>query len=112
MENKEQSDWRKISDIVNNTLFDPLRVGCKMAKGHRYLQQQLFKMCVHFLACLSKHYKEGIYDGRNEMACKYANAMMEAYLKASNNASEENLKNGYDTFFKEYYKEIEKEWDW
>ena len=42
----------------------------KMAKEHRYLQQEMFKVCLEYIKVLAKNYEKGIYDGRNEWSCK------------------------------------------
>ena len=42
----------------------------KMATEHRYLQQEMFKVCLEYIKVLAKNYENGIYDGRNEWACQ------------------------------------------
>lgn len=42
----------------------------KMAREHRYLQQEMFKVCLEYIKVLAENYEKGIYDGRNEWSCK------------------------------------------
>lgn len=101
-----KENFNAISDIVNNTLFQPMEVGVLLSTDHRYLQQQMFNMFVAFASMLSHNYKEGYYDGRNERACKFANAMMEAYMKEIDVTDEESLSLGYPKYCKNIYDEV------
>lgn len=42
----------------------------KMGREHRYLQQEMFKVCLEYIKLLAGNYDKGIYDGRNEWSCK------------------------------------------
>lgn len=42
----------------------------RMGLEHRYLQQEMFKVCLEYIKVLADNYEKGIYDGRNEWACK------------------------------------------
>lgn len=70
-----------ISDMVNSSLFDAKSVAKFMAKDHRYLQGEFFKLCEYFIAILAHNYENGIYDGRNEYACKCAKIMTDALVE-------------------------------
>ncbi|MBO5948225.1 sulfide:quinone reductase [bacterium] len=91
---------KQISDLFNSTSINPKIVGVELSTDHRYLQQEMFKSCLAFVACLANNYRKGYYDGRNEFACKCADIMM-AQLENS------------DLYFKEFedkqYEEILKE---
>ena len=79
---KKDSRASKISDIVNSTLFDPMEVGIELTTDHRYLQNEIFKSFIHFAGQLARNYEKGLYDDRNEFACKSAHAMIEGLEKA------------------------------
>lgn len=79
---KRDSRASKISDIVNSTLFDPMEVGIELSTDHRYLQNEEFKVFLHFAGQLARNYEKGLYDDRNEFACKSALAMIEGLEKA------------------------------
>lgn len=42
----------------------------KMAREHRYLQQEMFKVCLEYIKVLAENYENGIYDNRNEWSCQ------------------------------------------
>ena len=94
---KRGSKASQISDIVNNTLFNPIEVGVELSTDHRYLVQEMFKMFLHFSGKLAMDYEKGFYDGRNEFACKCSKIIVDA-LKESDM---------YDTkYWEEKYAEI------
>ena len=59
---RRESKASKISDMVNNTLFDPLSTGVELSTDHRYLVNEEFKMFLHFVGQLSRNYDKGYYD--------------------------------------------------
>ena len=70
--NEENKEGQVIEDLVNNTLFDDYKTAKHLANMHRYLQQQFFKMVLHFICMLADNYENGRYDARNEYACSVA----------------------------------------
>lgn len=70
-----KQDYENIEEIVNNCGFRPVAVALKLAKMHRYLQEQFFTLCLNYMARLAKAYKDGRYDARNENACTTAYKM-------------------------------------
>ena len=40
-----------------------------MANEHRYLQNEMFKVCLAYIKQLAKAYENNSYDLRNEWAC-------------------------------------------
>ena len=79
---KRDSRASKISNIVNSTSFNPMEVGIELTTDHRYLQNEEFKTFLHFVGQLARNYEKGIYDARNEFACKSALAMVDGLEKA------------------------------
>lgn len=75
MENKTA---KAISELVNKISFNGIEIGTELSTDHRYLQNELFKMFIHFAGNLAANYKNGKYDGRNEYACKCAKIMIDA----------------------------------
>lgn len=49
----------------------------KMAVEHRYLQQEMFKVCLEYIKVLAKNYENGIYDGRNEWSCQISKGFVD-----------------------------------
>lgn len=70
-----------ISDMVNSSVFNAKDVANFMARDHRYLQGEFFKLCEYFIAILAHNYENGVYDGRNEYACKAAKVMTDALVE-------------------------------
>ena len=79
---KRDSKASKISDMVNNTLFDPLSTGVELSTDHRYLVNEEFKMFLHFVGQLSRNYDKGYFDDRNAFACKCAKTIVNALENA------------------------------
>lgn len=69
---------RFFSDFVNGEMISSEKVAEGMANDHRYLQQEMFKVCYEYVRKLSENYEKGYYDPRNEWACKTANMMFNA----------------------------------
>lgn len=76
-ETKDALFARNFSDFVNGQMESPYKVAEVMAKDHRYLQQQMFKVCYYYIELLSQMYENGYYDGRNEWSCETAHKMIE-----------------------------------
>ena len=67
---------RQISDFVNGKCYDMKKTAKKMAKDHRFLQQEMFKLFMEYITILSNNYEKNIFDGRNEWACKCSNKIV------------------------------------
>jgi hypothetical protein len=70
---------RFFGEFVNGRCGSVEHVSKAMCREHRYLQGQMFKVCVAYIKELAKAYKDGRYDARNEFACEEASLMAEAY---------------------------------
>lgn len=79
---KRNSKANQISELVNSTLFSPLATGVELTTDHRYLQNELFKMFLHFAGQLSRNHETGKFDDRNEFACRCSKVMIEALEQA------------------------------
>ena len=71
------------SSFVNGKLHSREKVAEKMSHEHRYLQQEMFKVCLSYIQKLAKDYENGAFDGRNEWACKTSSMIVEG-LKEKN----------------------------
>lgn len=67
-----------LSDFVNGASSDYNKMADTMASEHRYLQQEMFKICYAYIETLAHNKALGYYDGRNEWACETATKFMEA----------------------------------
>jgi hypothetical protein len=69
---------RFFSNFVNGRLCNRKYVAEKMCKEHRYLQEQMFLVCLSYIRRLAENYEEGRYDGRNEYSCKTSSLIIQA----------------------------------
>jgi hypothetical protein len=76
-ESKDELFARQFSDFVNGQMRNPKDVAEKMAKDHRYLQSEMFKVCLEYITILAGNADKGYYDGRNKWACETAKKMVE-----------------------------------
>ena len=67
-----------ISEFVNGASSDYVSVADELARDHRYLQGEEFKLVLEFILALAHNYAKGWFDPRNEFACKMATAMVQA----------------------------------
>lgn len=64
------------SNYVNRCPNNFKKAASVMGREHRYLQNEMFKVCMAYIKVLKEAYKEKQYDGRNEYAVKTANMIL------------------------------------
>lgn len=69
-ETKDELFARQFGDFVNGKMSSPKKVAEKMATEHRYLQNEMFKVCLEFIKVLAENCEKGYYDGRNKYAAE------------------------------------------
>lgn len=74
---------RFFSNFVNGKMRSKEHVAERMSREHRYLQQEMFKVCLEYIKALAKSYEAGRFDPRNEWSCKMSNSIIE-HLKNTN----------------------------
>lgn len=77
-ETSDETIGRIFENMVNGAITSKEKVADRMARSHRYLQQELFLLFMEYVKKLSEAYEKGIYDGRNEYSCRKANELMES----------------------------------
>lgn len=75
-ETEEDVFVRFFSNFVNGNCQDKQRVAQGMATDHRYLQQEMFKICMEYIKILAENEERGYYDPRNEWSCKTSKIMI------------------------------------
>ena len=70
---------RFFSNYVNRCPNDFKKAASAMGRDHRYLQSEMFKMCIEYIKVLAEHYDNGCYDPRNQWACKTAKTLITEY---------------------------------
>ena len=68
---------RFISDMVNGRLWKYDSTAKQMASDHRYLQSEMFKLCLAYIHALAENYDKGWFDPRNQWACETAKKISE-----------------------------------
>lgn len=73
---------RNISDYVNRSPKNFEKCAEQMANEHRYLQGEMFDLCIKFIKKLALNYDSSNYDGRNQYACEKSKEICEkiAYI--------------------------------
>jgi len=69
-ETKDEHFASQFGDFVNGKMSSPKKVAEKMATEHRYLQNEMFKVCLEFIKVLAENCEKGYYDGRNKYAAE------------------------------------------
>lgn len=82
-ESRDELFARNFSDYVNRCPNDFKKAASAMGRDHRYLQSEMFKLCIEYFKVLDKAYLDSRYDARNEWAVKTANEAL-WLLKAEN----------------------------
>ena len=76
-ETKDEWFARTFGDFVNGRMCSARKVAEAMARDHRYLQAEMFRVCLAYIRMLSENYEKGYYDPRNEYACKTSKRIIE-----------------------------------
>ena len=76
-ETEEDVFVRFFSDFVNGKCHDKHKVAQGMAREHRYLQQEMFKVCMEYIKILAENVNKDYYDPRNEWSCKTSKIMID-----------------------------------
>ena len=77
-ENEDDVFVRFFSNFVNGKMTSIKDVADKMAQDHRYLQSEMFKVCLAYIENLAHKFNAGYYDGRNAYACETSSKIIKA----------------------------------
>jgi hypothetical protein len=69
---------RSFSRFVNGRCSNKEKVAELMCNEHRYLQTQMFYVCLAYIRKLAENMEKGNFDLRNMYACQTAKQMIEA----------------------------------
>ena len=70
---------RFFGNYVNRCPNDFKRAAKAMGREHRYLQNEMFKMCIEYVRILAQNYANGCYDGRNAWACDSSKKILDYF---------------------------------
>jgi hypothetical protein len=71
---------RFFSSFVNGRLNSKKHVAEMMCREHRYLQNEMFKVCFEFIKMLAENCENGRFDPRNQYAAQTSKKIID-YLK-------------------------------
>lgn len=77
-ENEDNVFASFFASFVNGKMHSREKVAELMANEHRYLQNEMFKVCLAYMKKLAENYNNGRFDARNEYACQLSSAMVGA----------------------------------
>ena len=77
-ENNDNVFVRQFSSFVNGKCGNKENVAELMSREHRYLQSEMFFVCLAYIRKMAENYDNDCYDLRNEYACRTAKQMIEA----------------------------------
>jgi hypothetical protein len=69
---------RFFGNFVNGKCHDKKKVANLMCREHRYLQNEMFKVCMEYIKKLDENASTGYYDPRNQYACNTAKIIINA----------------------------------
>ena len=75
-ENNDNVFVRQFSSFVNGKCGNKENVAELMCREHRYLQSEMFFVCLAYIRKMAENYDNDCYDLRNEYACRTAKQMI------------------------------------
>ena len=76
-ENEDDVFARFFGNFVNGKLCSKKKVAELMCREHRYLQNEMFKVCMEYIKALAENGKKGYFDPRNQYACETSKKIIE-----------------------------------
>lgn len=74
---------RFFGNFVNGKLHSKKHVAEMMCREHRYLQNEMFKVCLEYIKMLAENCENGRFDPRNEYAAKTSKKIID-FFKETN----------------------------
>ena len=66
-------------NFVNGELISKKHVAEMMCREHRYLQNEMFKVCLEYIKTLAENCEKGYFDPRNEYAAKTSKKIIDYF---------------------------------
>jgi hypothetical protein len=67
------------SDYVNRCPNNFKKAAKRMSMEHRYLQNEMFKVCLEYIKQLAENCENGWYDPRNKYACETSKKIIDYF---------------------------------
>ena len=74
---------RFFSNFVNGKCNDKKKVAELMCKDHRYLQNEMFHICLEYIKQLAANCEEGWYDARNRYAAETSKKIIDMFKETN-----------------------------
>ena len=78
-ETEENVFARFFGNFVNGRCHDKKKVAKVMCREHRYLQNEMFKVCLEYIKALAENCEKGCYDGRNKYAAETSKKIIDFF---------------------------------
>jgi hypothetical protein len=70
---------RFFGNFVNGKLRSKKHVAEVMCREHRYLQNEMFKVCLEYIKKLAENYENGRFDPRNQYAAQTSKKIIDYF---------------------------------
>ena len=78
-ENNDDVFARFFGNFVNGKICSKKHVAKMMCREHRYLQNEMFKVCLEFMKELAENCEKGYYDPRNQYAAQTSKRIIDYF---------------------------------
>ena len=78
-ESKDELFARQFGNFVNGKMSSAKDVAKKMSCDHRYLQNEMFHVCMEYIKILAENASKGWFDPRNEYAAKTSKEIIDHF---------------------------------
>jgi len=78
-ENMDDVFARFFGNFVNGKLNSKKHVAEVMCREHRYLQNEMFKVCLEYIKLLAENCENGRFDGRNQYAAETSKKIIDYF---------------------------------
>jgi len=82
-ENNDDVFARFFSNFVNGKCNDKKKVAELMCKDHRYLQNEMFHICLEYIKQLAENCEKGWYDARNRYAAETSKKIIDMFKETN-----------------------------
>ena len=78
-ENTDDVFARFFGNFVNGKLHSKKHVAEVMCREHRYLQNEMFKVCLEYIKLLAENCEKGMFDPRNQYAAQTSKKIIDYF---------------------------------
>lgn len=82
-ESKDELFARQFGNFVNGKMGSAKAVAAKMSCEHRYLQNEMFHVCLEYIKILADNASKGYYDPRNRYAAETSKKIIDMFKETN-----------------------------